>query len=431
MRGTLAALTAATLLALAACSSAEPTPSVEPESTLEPGAQRIVFVDEDNAIFTVGRDGNGLRRVIGGAAAFAVALRQGVLGQGDDPRYYWPTWSPGGESLALSRTPGTEPGSPASLVVLDSDDPSGRTIHQTPGPQLVFVARDAPHYAQWSPNGRFVSFVAAARTELRLFVAAATGESLDVIADQAPLYHMWAPDSSYVLVHRIAALFRYDVADARRVDLDGASLRYRVPSISHDGSRIAYVAEQGGVARLTVSGPDGADAVTLAEVDGSDAVFAWSPAEDLLAYAARAPQSTSYVGLQLLSLDGEVRQLVEEPIVAFFWSPDGRQIALASAAGARSVLQWVVIDVGSGKRRLMTEFVPSADYVTLLSFFDQYTSSHGPWSADSRHLIFAGTVPAARDDRRQPRVYVVDTQSARVSPIERGELAFWVPPTAD
>lgn len=419
------ALVLATSMAAVACSAPEPTPTEVPP--LEAGDQRIVYVTHGYEVFTAQRNGTGRSRLIGGQGAIAVSYGA----QQDTPRYFWPTWSPSGKAVAVSRTPGTSDDASGALMVLDSSNPSGRAIHQSPPRVAPFIAQAAPHYVQWAPDGGSLSFVAVDDAGLRLFISPASGEGLETIASQAPLYHTWAPDSSFLIVHRLTELFRHDVDDGQVTDFGTSSLRYRVAAVNRDGSAVAYVAEdRPGGAKLVVSGADGSSERVLAPLGDGTAAFLWSPTEDVLALTEAPSASTIYEGLRLVSPGSEPRELTSERLGAFFWAPDGQQIALVTVQGGGQGLRWVVLDVASGESRVMTDFVPSRDSVTLLGFFDQYASSHSPWSDDSRYLIFAGAIASAGDQADEPQVYVIDTRTARVSAVADGLLAFWVPPGA-
>ena len=232
------------LLVLAACSSGEPT-----ITTPEPsGSQRIVFVGPQFDIWTVQGDGGSPERLTGGGGSgesgISVSLRPQ---QAQSVRYTWPTWSPDGRLVALSRTPSLDGNAVASLVLLDAAGSTERQLHETLPGSVGLVANGAPHYALWAPDSQFLSFVAPRGhgRGLGLFaVRPSDGEPYEVAAN-APLYHIWSPDGRYILVHRREQLLLHDVRDRSTRDLEAESLRYRVPAFSPDGERIAYVVDEG------------------------------------------------------------------------------------------------------------------------------------------------------------------------------------------
>ena len=266
-------LIAAGLLAVAACGDAAPdTP--EP-----PDAQRIVFVGPRFDVWTVRDDGEGLEHIAGeGPSDSSVTLASSRTQRTEGARYTWPTWSPDGTRVALSRIPGLGEDSVAGLVVSDPSGGPERQLHQTRRGSLGFVARDAPHYAFWAPTSQFLSFVAprAPGRGLGLFSVDPERGDPHQVAANAPLYHVWSPDGTLMLAHRREDLLLYDSADHSTRDLGARSLRYRAPAFSPDGERIAYVVDEGGTGKLVTSKVDGSDRVTVMDVPG-EAAFAYSP----------------------------------------------------------------------------------------------------------------------------------------------------------
>ena len=266
------------LLALAACGSDEPTPTTSEPS----GSQRIVLVGPGFDVWTVQEDGGNPEQLIGGVSGESresgtnIAFR---TQQAQSVRYTWPTWSPDGRFVALSRTPGRDGNALASLELFDADGSTERQLHETRPGSLGLVAGGAPHYALWAPTSEFLSFVAprAPGQGLGLFSIDPEGSEPYEVAADAPLYHVWSPDGRHILVHQREQLLLHDTHNRSTFDLDADSLRYRVPAFSPDGERLAYVVDEGDVGKLVTSELDGTDRVTLMELQG-EAAFAWSPA---------------------------------------------------------------------------------------------------------------------------------------------------------
>ena len=277
----LSLVTTATFLALlAACA--------EGTSNATPVPQRIVFVAPDRTVFTIDEDGSNRQILLGGAQATTVSLSSVPFPQaGQAPRYFWPTWSPTGEQVAVSRIPGTIDGSQSALVLVSSYTDVPRTVQDTPPGVAGLVAADAPHYVQWSPDGQHLTFIAPTAFEgnLAMFLA-----SIDDLSDPqrltttAPLYHSWASDSSMVLIHRQEELLRYAPSTKSLVDLGHRSLRYRTPAVSPSGAWYAFVTEEGGEANLVAWSVAREEAMPLLPVERT-ATFLWSPTSDLLAAA--------------------------------------------------------------------------------------------------------------------------------------------------
>ena len=435
------ACAAAGLLILAACSGAEPAlDTLEPSGNAAPapatpqpsGSQRIVLVGPRFDIWTVQGDGSNPGRLTGGSGSGKsrgsgtdVAFRPQ---QAQSVRYTWPTWSPDGRIVALSRTPGLSSDALAGLMLFGADGSTERRVHETFPGSVPLVANGAPHYALWAPGSEFLSFVAPRGPDrgLGLFVVRPDGGEPYEVTVNAPLYHVWSPDGTLILIHRREQLLLHDTRDRSTRDLGAASLRYRVPAFSPDGERIAYVVEEGGAGKLVTSNVDGTDRVDVMDVPGV-AAFAWSPAGGRIAVATNQLPEPFYDGLYIAEEDGTgaTEPLLRGAMAAFYWAPDGSR--LAHVALASDSLAWQVVDPATRETRLLSGFIPTPDFLTHLQFFDQFAPSHHIWSADSTKLVFAGAIERGAE----PQVWIVDAVGdATPHPVAEGRLAFWVPSAA-
>lgn len=413
------------------------TPTSAPAETSDSGNnQRVVYVSPEFFVFTINRDGTERRRVAGeGDAAISGGVQARPIVSPGTQRfptvYTWPTWSPDGSRVALSRSPGTEEQSVASLILLNQGDPAEITLHTTQRGFVELVAEGAFHYTQWSPDSEHLSVVAPQKggDRLALFdVALDGGEPFEVSAD-APLYHVWSPDGTRILIHRRESLLLHDVRTRETVDLDRPSARYRVPAFSPDGEEIAFVASGDGSEHLLARNLASKQERSLWTVR-THASFAWSPVDaDLMAAAQRITTGTfRHDGIELIDTrTGKTRSLFNGAVTAFYWSPDGTKIAVLVDGPRRNSFAWIVIEVDSGDVTNLTPFTSSARYLTNLEFFDQFAPSHSPWSADSSALVMAGGItprPAGLS-----RIWVLDA-SGETEPqaIAEGRLAFWGPP---
>ena len=90
--------------------------------------------------------------------------------------------------------------------------------------------------------------------------------------------------------------------------------------------------------------------------------------------------------------ESEPIYVVRDPTLAHFWSPDGTKVAYARLAETPGVLRWAVLDVASGERTSLVDFVPSVAQLTMFQFFVQSAYSHSLCSPDSDALVFAGNL---------------------------------------
>ena len=121
-------------------------------------------------------------------------------------------------------------------------------------------------------------------------------------------------------------------------------------------------------------------------------------------------------------------------MVAFYWSPQGDQIAWIGLEPLSRAMDLAVSAVEGGKpagepRRLFT-FSPTGEMFGMLSFFDQYAYSHSIWAPDGSALVVTGTdgAESARRNGSGPhggQVYVVDVSTGNAERIASGKLAVW------
>ena len=394
---------------------------------------RIAFIDNNGDLALVNPDGTGQQRVTGD-------VRVGLLSQsfesGDS--YSWPTWSKDGSRVAFSRVSIGSAGAGLSVQVLDVESGSIATVfsNEIPAP----VADGTPHYLYWSPDSRYLSFLAPTRQGLGLFLKDIREDGASSpIALGAPLYYHWGTGSRRIAVHS------GDRVNLQQVDVDAPAVRvavdsfnFRAPALSPDGAQLAFGAIVGGIEGVYVAGVaderSGSPSLML-ETQGLVA-FAWSPDGSALAVAEQTQRgSPLFNKLSLLSPDGsQSATLVEEQLLAFFWSPVGDNIAWVGVEPASRSMQLSVIPVGgteaSGESRQLFSFSPTGEVFTLLSFFDQYAYSHSIWSPNGTALVVAGTdgpEPSRRNGSgpHGGEVYVVDVSTGEARRIASGKLAVW------
>ena len=221
---------------------------------------------------------------------------------------------------------------------------------------------------------------------------------------------------------------------------------FQVPGISADDRYWAYAEEISGANSRLVIVDNQSDAVEQQRHAGLVAM-AWSPIENQLAFTnGSAPEDRSFIGpLRLMdAATGVVRVLTQEPIIAFFWSPDGRYLAALSVArsGDGDInalankeaaskpsqqqnlprLRLLVFDVNVDEGRLLFDFVPTITFVTqFLPFFDQYALSHRLWSPNSDALV----LPMMENGRNQ--IFVINIVTGQKRFLAEGLMPFWSP----
>ncbi|MCH8185184.1 MAG: PD40 domain-containing protein [Chloroflexi bacterium] len=408
--------------------------SLPPKSEIN----RIAFVGLDAHIHTVDPDGSHPRSISSGTGAFT-----------------WPTWSPDGRGLVFSGVAEDETGN-LRTSLLAFDGASGDVTELFLGEPGVrgLLAEGVVHYPLWSPDSTRVAFIAFTSEGLSLFLDDVRDSAGPVfVMDQGPLWMSWSPDSQYLLVHRGADHFLVNTLEGIRVnDLGVRAVGYRVPAWKPQGGIITLARGVGPDrytilnARVVGNGLDDPEPITFLREIGFPLApaFLWSPSGELLALSG-STRPVMYLGQPLmvyrdlaLFSDSPKAQtlLIQDNVIAYFWSPDGDRLAYVAPSRTASALRWVVVNAADGERWPLVDFVPSRDQLTMFRFFDQYAYSHSLWSPDSGSLVFAGrlvddaTAASAHYSlaRQESHIIVVDTNPEPLTYIiADGTLGFWSP----
>ncbi|WP_420643650.1 TolB family protein [Candidatus Leptofilum sp.] len=363
---------------------AEATPSeVEAVATVDnetDSVNRIVYVTDRGQVVAVAPDGSDERQLTTGSL-----------------RFKFPAWSPDGRSVAAI---GVNRGGAGLFVLTDEGEP-------TSTPEPLYADREqGPFYLYWSPDSSQVSFLASHPDGMGLHLVQADGSAESrLLTIGGPLYWQWTANSEQILIH---SGFSGEASRLELISAEGdgtgdpiaAPGFFQAPGISADGRYLAYAEVMTGNSSLVVI--DTESEAIVQERHAGLVAMAWSPTADQLAFTnGTDPDSTSFVGpLRLLdAATGEVALISNEPILAFFWSPDGRYLAVISASrsgdgdinaslfGKEGMgkpnqqqnlpqLRLLVYDVLTDEGRVLFNFVPTFTFATqFLPFFDQYALS--------------------------------------------------------
>ena len=395
---------------------------------------RIAVIDPRGQLVTMDRDG-------GSATAFEVP---GVT-------FQFPAWSPDRTRIAAIGLDGDE----GSVYVL----PATGAIDET---DVIYTSDEQrPFYLSWSPDGNHVTFLTNQADGIGLRIAPADGTApATLLRRGAPLYWDWV-DPARLLVHTGSG---GPDAFLGEVDLEGTTLDapsdqpgfFRAPAVSIAGSHRAWIGPgDDGDQAIVVEARDGS-ARTEIPVDGTVAI-SFDPTGTALAFIASDRAVINPPPLPIgpvrtvESGTGAVRTLIDGPVMAFFWSPDGRTLAAIEfidpddvgpgearadgrIAAARDVLpaaaepsglavRLIFVDVASGERRSDREVrVTDLFAFQVLPFFDQYARSHRLWSSDGTAVVLPISDPGEPD-----RLVVLDADGGDAQPLADGSIGFWSP----
>lgn len=399
-----------------------------------PAVNLIAFVDADGAVKTMLPDGSGVRRISPDVEGF----------------FTWPTWSPDARTLAYSGV--VNDGGTAQLnlyaAALDvsGDDDGGlhRVIYAAEPGDVGLLAQGVIHYPLWSPDGTHLAFIAAGSDGLSLYIDDLSADpGARHLLDDGPLWMAWSDDGAALAVHRGPEHFLVDARDGFRArELDIEAQGYRVPAWKPSANAITVLAGDG-VATANVVDGVVETPMPLRDARG-EAAFLWSPSGAHLAvsdaarrFLYRGAVMSAYRRLAIASESApQSADEIRQPILAFFWSPDGSRLAYITLSDTEGALRCIVVDMDSRERRAALDFVPSPEQQTLFQFFDQYAYSHSIWSPDSANLVFAGNIvgnAATASGRAHPghrgfHIIVADAGGAATPQlVGEGIMGFWSP----
>jgi len=279
---------------------------------------------------------------------------------------------------------------------------------------------ESPIALQWSPDGRYVTFLLDG-TSATVVVASDGRSSALTIAHGAPTYMDWSPDSTALLLH-IGGIGRdggvvgiYDVTTQTVIQTYNDPADFQAPQWDADGRGFFYVADP----------TPQADAMAQPEAqivyqmrDGTRTVIA----QEGLATVRllRAPLGNALAFIASRSDDrvlrvwenGTLTTLSNDAPLAAWWSPDARQIAMITAVDDQQV-RWNVVTLANQQQRPLQTFTPSDMYIGYMHYFDAYRIS--PWSKDGQWLLTTTTT-------------IIQAQSldgGTMVPLGPGEFAIW------
>ncbi len=368
----------------------------------------------------------------------------------------FPAWSPDGTRIA---TVGTSVSGGGIYVI------QARAPGEAAGEPIVLYesASESPFYLFWTPDGRQVSFLTTEAAGLALRIVPADGNgSAYIVRSGTPMYWDFI-DAERMLVHSGLGgpdeFFGEVGLDGSPFDgTDRAAGVFRAPAVSADARYRAYVSSANEPLGEVVRESRDGTGTTRIRIFGSGAV-AFNPAGGELAFLAPDEPTSNVLPLPvgpLRLLDpgaAEPRTLLEGSVVAFFWSPTGRDIAaLALPASdnpvtearhgremipARATVSSGGITEAAAGLDMVLSFVATADGTVrsqetvrvsdlfvnqVLPFFDQYALSHRFWAPDGSSVVLP---IVGEGDVTQLQVIPADGSEARV--VATAEIGFWSP----
>ncbi len=297
--------------------------------------------------------------------------------------------------------------------------------------ELYFGQVQAPLYLRWSPAGGQLGFLVGYPQSIGLYLADTSTANATLIETGQPFFWDWMPDGAYLLIHSggRAPNGRLLFIDTEGEDWGrdiGSPGYFQVPAISSDGRLWAF-AEQDVVGQSFLTVEHHLTGEQWSSAHKGVVAMGWQPSGKRLAAISPTTDSEHFFG-PLSLIDGETgaaATLTDDTVVAFFWSPDGRQLAYLTLADGLSptgaiLLNLWVLEVATARRRLLLTYAPTPGFVNqFLPIFDQYALSHRVWSPQSDALVVSVVKPGSAD------IVVVPADGSAPWVLAEGVMPSW------
>jgi TolB protein len=410
-----------------------PTQSPLSQRTIATGpVNRIAFSDGKGSIFTVNPDGTGLATIGKGSSADG------------EFRYTFPVWSPDGGTVSFSSF--FVVGNAVSQSALHRADADGNGVIVTlaidPTSQSG-VGPGVPHFSTWSPKGDRIGLTTSGEFGIgSMLLGSHSGEDSKGIAIGAPLYINWAPDGSAILVHQDEGLHLISVDGSTSgfpQTVGTGSVAYNSPSWSPDSAQFAHVESISGNTSVVITSVNDLDTSEIVGDGDTRVGLGWSPTGQEIAIARSSGTSSHTLSIYDLEI-GQERVIHEGETRAFWWSPDGKNLAIIEdSPDVEFAHKWSVIDVKSGELTPLVTQVTSDEFLFVQVFFDQYAESHNIWSPDSSSIVISGALLDIESvltpggalklpDEFDSHIWVIDVDgSDEPVSVGSGTIASWSP----
>jgi Tol biopolymer transport system component len=405
-------------------------------STLERKSGLIAYLGSDGNMYVSDQGGGHLKQL----------TKDAVLPQNQgDPLFYYqyPTWSRDGNQLAFIGLKSDGPQTESKLLIANMDDDSVNEIYKSES--------EHPIYLNWSPDNENLSFISTNVSGQNIILQSipAQGGNRTILDTGSPYYWSWAPDGKVLIAHaggtaasapEHIAFLDVNSSTVTEQGLDSTPASFQAPAWSPDGTHIALARLSDKENQIVVTDAAGENPKKMGTFANKTA-FAWSSDSTHLAYidGDQLLDAGTYGPLHVVDLETSKEMVEDGNIVAFFWSPSGKEIAYfvlmqansdSSGSGSSSgsgqttpqfVLQLHVLDTTTGETRKLFTYRPTQQFLSVIPYFDQYHQSATIWSPDNNNLVLSFL-----DNSGNPGIAVV-AASGKLQPrlLAPGYLAFW------
>lgn len=363
--------------------------------TATPALPPLLVVTDDYAVTTISPEGETVELV------------------GADPNRFvsQATWAPDGR-LAVWTEVDREDGT--TVIAMGNSEGQRRIDGGT-----------QPYFYAWSPPGTHVAYLGNSPdgAGVAMGIVDVSAGTARLVDSGAPYYLDWAPDGSRLAVHIDSEFLGFVDLDGNRTAVKAVPGFFQAPEYLDDGRLlIATGGEEPGVAMLAESGeplliaPTSGGTFFGASSDGSWLAYTDTSAAPILGSLSVIPIAASGEA----SLDGKAEAVSDGPVVAFEWSPSGRQLLFLTVNADGTALIPQVWEAGS--LQSYEELVPTQEMISqYLPFWDQYSRVLTLWSPDGTSFV----LPVAGENGGSIVVY--DVAGGETSRVLGGRFATWAP----
>lgn len=383
-------------------------PDRTPQGSIDDRDNRLLIVDSDGNIYTMDPDGRRRQAVTTNASSTII--------------YQQPTWAPDSGRIAWTQVRSEDDRLKPSLMI---GKPDGTIIDTV---NLPF----APFYIYWSPDSERLAYLSnwliqnSPSMALRLVELSGEEATTSTIAQGQPFYFSWAPNGRELLSHVGNELVTLFTIDGEENPLSGASTGFPSPQWIEGSDRFLFAVDDlNGQGHLVMTDRTMADLEELTTYIGSIS-FSLNPSASKLAYINSDREGAAAAMGPLYIQDMETNKTIEisfEPVLAFFWSPDGQKLAYMQfeIENSRTSLRWKVWE--DGNVTAYDTITPSRVFLRrYLAFFDQYAQSMRIWSPNSDAFVYAGM-----NERGQRGIFVQQLDEKGATRVSSGVFAAWSP----